>query len=44
MKIKWNVEEARCPFCDAEIYALDVYRIMKEGGKCAFCGEWIEKE
>ena len=44
MKIVWRTDEARCPFCDSEIYALAVYDIMKNGGKCTNCGKFIEKD
>ena len=44
MKIIWRNSEARCPFCGNEIYAPSVMNIMKEGGKCAFCNKFIEKD
>ena len=44
MKIKWLNDEARCPVGDSEIYALAVYDIMKNGGKCSNCGKYIERD
>lgn len=44
MKIIWTTDEARCPFCDSELYALAVHKIMTEGGKCTSCGKFIEKD
>ena len=44
MKIIWREVDAICPFCKSELYGPIVFTIMKEGGKCTNCGEWIEKE
>ena len=44
MKIVWKKNEARCPYCDSELYALSVYEIMTKGAKCNFCGKFIEKD
>ena len=44
MKIVWRLNEARCPFCDSELYSLAVHEIMMKGGKCTSCGKYIEKD
>jgi len=44
MKIKWEYNKAKCPFCNNELYALSVFDVMKKGGICPFCGKAIEKD
>ena len=41
-KDKKYVMQNRCPHCDNEQYALNVYTLSTKGGPCTWCGKHIE--
>ena len=44
MKIIWENSKALCPHCHNEISSSSVMDIMREGGECAICGKYIERD